>query len=499
MSGLFEKYMFNSNGGATLKSIQFSKDSPVTQFESARIELQKWAPFLQRTGLKPRRFWKGSEAVYIATSEGWYRLGLKKFSKQELNWVHHVLEYLEERSFKNWAVPWQNTIIWEENNSCYLAQPWFVEGERFNSFEPVSVLRIAELMADFYNCGKDYVQSLGIEVARDRWNIEVKWEAELRTLDTLKVDDFPEKIRSDINELRKKLATLLNESLNRWRNSGMNSLFDNQRNIGILGHGSFLLQNVIWIKNDYYLLNWENIAFQPRIFDLVTFILDASNWEAEWILFLIREYSRIQAFWPEEFQGLQALLNYPQGIMEIFGKIQTEELERKSMKEVVRELARKDRCLGKIWRELGNDKRWAGSYYKNNTQYGINKLSMSVAPVETWGGFNELNHSIIKVKDESKLPTDVMERLSFLESNRIIGGRDANVIEGSTLSESEIKANTVNKLAAFEINEPQEEKQSFNDTEDLPEDSILKSSSETDKIIRWATFPASEIVKYQKQ
>jgi hypothetical protein len=472
------------------------KDKDKWEFPNARIEFQKWASLFQRTGLKPRRFLMDGEAVYICTSAGWFRLGFHKYERQELQWVRHMLEHLEERAFKNWAVPWSKTVIyWGENNDGYLIQPWVMAGEYFQAADPGAVQRLAEIMGDFYRSGKDYGTAKGIDIVRDRWsNIEIQWESNLRDLDNLKVDDLPEKARGDINELRKSTSIVLKESLTGWRNSGMHSLFEHQRRTGILGHGRLLARHIVWLENDYYLLNWESLAFQPRIFDLADLIRDVAYWEPEWILYLINEFSRVQPFWPEEYNALQAVLRYPREALLILEKMVAGELDRKLSKEAGKELARKERCLGKVWRELGTDKRWTGNFSDNSSQFGRNKLLMVLSPLETWGDFQGDMDTVISVKNDIRLPAEVIERLSDFDRDRIVGGKDGNILQGAaapfvekTTVEPVIE---IPPVIAPEVDEPQEPEPIPVPVENVP---LATKTKEPEAMIRWTGFPKSSV------
>ncbi len=464
----------------------------ITSFEAARVQFLKWNTIMQRTGLKPRRFLQKSDAVYFGTSEGWFRLSYARYSKPEVHWIRKLLEYLDESSFQNWAVSWRKTIVWEENDHCYLIQPWVMNGDSFQRDDPASIQRIAEIMADFYRTGKGYVESKGIEIRRDRWStLEVEWEESLKKIAKLKIDSLPEKIRGGMVELQKELAVLIRENINNWRSSGIHSLLDHQRRAGVLGHGNLISQNILWQNNDLALLNWEYLAFQPRILDLATLINDASNWEPDWILFIIGEFSKAQPFWREEYTALRILLRHPYHIIRMLERTQPEELERKFLKEAVKELARKERCLGKVWRELGTEKRWGGGILTNNS--GIDRLSMVLSPVETWGEYNGPD-SVIRVRNEAKLPEDVMERLTYFEQNRIVGGRDGSVLDGSVLPvtrETEIvpeKKTEDNPGAEFDTG---------GGLSDVPLPDILikeessppENSTSSVHIIQWGNFP----------
>jgi hypothetical protein len=477
------------------------KDKPTTKFEIFKMEFQKWSSLLQRTGLKPRRFMVEPDAIYFYTPEGWFRLGFNKYTKGEIDWIHSILEYLEERSFKNWAVPWQKTIVWEENDFCYMIQPWVKDGEFFQSSDPASIQRVAEVMADFYRSGKDYIQTKGIEIGRDRWsNIEVEWETDIERLDKLKIDDFPEKARSEVNELRREMSMRLREILSNWRSSGMNCLLEHQKRSGVLGHGNLIVKNILWLGDDYFLLNWEQMAFQPRILDLTTLITDVAYWEPEWILFLINEYSRVQPFWPEEYTGLRILLRHPKNLINTLENIRINGLDRKSLKEAARELARKERCLGKIWRELGTEKRWAGNSLGDNSS--LRRLSMTLSPVETWGDFAGSSDSVIKVKNEAKLPADVIEKLTYFDharaQDRISGGRDGSVLNGSASiilkpepePENHTGIGNQMELKMVDSTAPslKEDHPAVN-TGALKIDTVSEINKNLDKIIRWANFP----------
>lgn len=402
-------------------------------FETIQTDYQKWAPIFSRLGLKPRRYFKDNQAVYTCTVEGWFKLSVVKYEKQELQWLKNILNYLEERSFNNWAVPWQKTIIWEENNFCHLIQPWDFSKTGFIPNDPAAICRIAEVLADFYRCGKDYRENKGIEIFRDRWSaIDLEWEANLKFLENLKEDNYYEKIRKEVHLLKKDTISLLTDCLSIWK-SGINNLFDHHLSSGVISHGNLLTKSIIWKENDFFLLDWENLSFQPKIADLASLINDIGIWEPEWIIYFINEYSKIQPFWPEEYQALKAMLQYPSDIMKVFKEDEPGEVEYKMIKEVNKEMKRKNRCLEKVWRELGNDRRWSkgrGGIEKSNEN---GKISMVLSPIETWGGFEAgQQDSLIYVKTEQKLPNDIYERLVNQTQDRVFGGgREGNIMEAA--------------------------------------------------------------------
>lgn len=478
-----------------LKYERMENDKNRGEFSRAQIEFQKWALLFQRTGLKPRRFLMDSDSVYIGTSAGWFRLGFQKYGRQELQWIHQMLEHLEERAFKNWAVPWSKTIVfWGDNHDGYLIQPWVMAGEYFQAADPGSVQRLAEIMADFYRSGKDYKAAKGIEVVRDRWShIETEWESRLQDLDNLKIDDLPEKARGDVNELRKNAGGILRECISSWRNSGMHSLFEHQRRTGILGHGRLLARHIVWLNNDYYLLNWESLAFQPRVFDLAVLIRDVAYWEPDWILYLINEFSRVQPFWPEEYGALFAVLRYPREAMLILEQLIAGEPDRKRLKEAIKEIARKERCLNKVWRELGTEKRWAGSFPDNRSQFGFNKLSMALSPLETWGDFQGDTDTLINVKNETRLPAEVMARLSDFDRDRIVGGKSDDILQGSAAPFTEEDEAGASEIEIPPVITPENVEPSNSNpdpVENVPQDSKTK---ERETVIRWAGFPKSGV------
>ena len=435
-----------------MKRQRFIEDSDNIGIEFRTDEFQKWLPIFQRLGLKPRRYFKDQEAAYVGTAEGWFRLGFKKYNKQELKWLRRILEYLHERAFHNWAVPWQKTIIWEENTFCYLIQPWALTKEYFQAGDPASISRIAEITAELYSCGKDYSGNRGIEIGRDRWqSIDLEWESALYKLDQFKNDFEHEKLRKEIDELRKNAITALNDSLNSWKKSGLSSLMEHHQRSGVLGHGNLFVKNIIWGGNDYYLLNWEGLAFQPRIVDIASLINDVAWWESDWILFLLNEYSKIQPFWPEEHAALFALLKYPQKIIELLdGGVTTESSDHKNFKEVAKEMARKERCLLKAWKELGTPKRWVWGRETQTIPVSQGKISMVLSPVESWGDFAGQVDSLIQVKHDQKLPKDVMERLTYNNPDRVVAGRDGNILESASK-----EATGYNENNFIEIVEPQ--------------------------------------------
>ncbi|HEX3047669.1 MAG TPA: hypothetical protein VHY08_23155 [Bacillota bacterium] len=406
------------------------KSSGNEDFQTAKTNFQIWGPIFQRLGFKPRRFFTDLEAVYVSTNEGWFRLGLTKYSKQELNWLRNTLKYLEERSFKNWAVPWQKTVIWEEKSFCYLIQPWRLDGECFQADDPASITRVAEILTSLYECGKGYGQAGPMETSRNLWrNLEVGWEAAIHKLEDIKIEDFHEKVRDEVNDLRKEALSSYNDMIKSWRTSGIHSLFEAHRQTGMLGHGNLLSRHLIWRESDYYLLNWEFLAFQPRVRDLAFFINDIAIWDPEWIIYFVTACARIQPFWPEEYQALMVMIKEPVGVFNLLETIRHSEFDRKNLKEVVKSLNKKNRCLEKVWYELGSEKRWPVSPINYHSSYQTPELSMVLRPVEAWGDHNASSDSLIKIADQQpNLPREIMERLSLRGSGKtgsggVVGGK----------------------------------------------------------------------------
>ncbi|HPT87462.1 MAG TPA: phosphotransferase [Bacillota bacterium] len=410
------------------------EDKPLRIFDAICAEYKNWFPIFNRLGLKPRRYFKDDQGVYVATAEGWFRLSMVPYEKGELQWIRSILLYLEERSFANWAVSWQKTIIWEENDSCFLIQPWEFTGESFSPGDPAAIGRVAEILAELYRCGKDYRENKGIEIYRDRWStIEHEWEGEMKRIQELPEDLFHEKVRKEIHGCKKEIGDLLTDCLAIWK-SGINNLFDHHLRSGVIGHGNLTAAKIIWKDKDFYLLDWEHLSFQPKIADLAALINDVGIWEPEWIVYLINEYSRLQPFWPEEYEALKAMLQYPKRIVQLLREENAETLEYKEIKEARKELKRKERCLAKVWRDLGTEKRWAKSRVSSDKiSDDRGKISMVLSPMETWGGFTARQFdSLIHVKSEQRLPKDVLERLTNISEDRVFGGRDGNIMEGAS-------------------------------------------------------------------
>lgn len=488
-----------------MRENRLENEGSLREFESAKINYAKWTPVFQRLGLKPHRFFYNQDAVFICTSDGWFRLSLVKYEKQELKWVRSILEYLEERSFNNWAMPWQKTIIWEENSHCYLIQPWLLTNDCFKAKDPASVVRIAEILADFYRLGKDYHENKGIEIYRDRWSIiETQWGIELEKIHRLSGDIVHEKTGKEFDELKKETLRVLSEAIADWKNSGINSLYEHHRRTGVLGHGNLSMENIIWCGNDYYLLNWEHLAFQPKIADLASLISNVGFWEPDWIIFLINEYSKNQPFWSEEYSALMALLRYPAKAILLLTEAETEEVQRKALKEEVKQMAKKERCLGKVWKELGSKNRWVWGRNSYPGNEDIGKISMVLSPVESWGDFSSPVDSLIKIDNDQKLPSDVIERLNLNIQKGVVSGKEGNILEGAApidgftdISEQQpprIVEELANEEVKEEIAEKEVETTSFNS--DNQQSSLVKEGSrpvEDGKpaLIKWNGFPKS--------
>lgn len=415
-------------------------DETLRVFEQTRVDCQRWYSIFERLDLKPRRYFSADGCVYMGTAEGWFRLSPIHYEKDELYWVQNILQYLEERSFANWAVPWQKTMIWEENDGCYLIQPWIFGKEYFSPADPAAIGRVAEILAGLHRCGRDYCQNKGIEIFRDRWSaIEEHWQLERQRVDALPEEGFDESVRQALAGLKKAITASLSETIDIWRN-GINLLYEHQLHSGMIGHGQLAAKHIVWLKNDYYLLNWEDVSFQPKVADLAMLIEDVGIWEPEWITFLINAYTRFQPFWPEEYQALQVMLQYPKPLLNLVREDNLPRLEWKQIEETRQVLQRKEQCLSRVWQELAADKRWSRQIWLGNGGIEPGKLSAVVSLVETWSGVsNAQNEPLISVRDEGKLPSDsdILERLSHSMEEEVLGGRIGNIIEGAVLAESD--------------------------------------------------------------
>lgn len=488
-----------------MRENRLEDDVSLREFESAKINYAKWMPIFQRLGLKPHRFFYNQEAVYICTSEGWFRLSLVKYEKQELKWVRSILEYLEERSFGNWAMPWQKTIIWEENNHCYLIQPWLLTNDCFKVKDPASVARVAEILADFYRLGKDYHENKGIEILRDRWStIETLWSIELEKIDCLSGDIAHEKTNKEFGELKKETVRVLSEAIADWKSSGISALYEHHRRTGVLGHGNLSLENIVWCGNDYYLLNWEHLAFQPKISDLASLISNVAFWEPDWIIFLINEYSKVQPFWSEEYSALMALLRYPAKAIRLLTEAEAEEVQRKAIKEEVKQMAKKERCLSKVWKELGSKNRWVWGRNSYPANEDMHKISMVLSPIESWGDFSGPVDSLIKIDYDQKLPSDVIERLNLNIQKGVVSGKEGHILEGAAPTESfteiteQQPPRIVEEFANGEEKNEVEEREIETTTSEpdiinssLPEEGNTHNQAEKPALIRWSGFPKS--------
>lgn len=472
-----------------MKHQRLASEPTVKDFELSKSNFLRWTPIFNRLGLRPRKYFCDKDEIFVGTVEGWFRLSFSKYSKQELKWVRNILEYLEERSFNNWAVPWQKTIIWEENTFSYLIQPWLLNGDFFKPDDPASIIRVAEILADFHKSGKDYQENKGIKISRDRWStIEPEWEISYQILDQFKNDFYHEKIRPELNELRKEALPILSECLTGWKTSGITSLLELHLQAGVVGHGNLLAKYIIWGGNDYFFLNWEHLSFQPRVADLACLIIDVAFWEPEWILFFINEYAKVQPFWPEEYTALFVLLRYPRAVLELMEEAKTDEFDRKKIKEVAKEMARKERCLAKVWRELGSQKRWAWNKTINNS-VDSGRISMVLSPVESWGDFSGQVDSLIQVRNDHKLPSEVIDRLTYHDRDRVVGGREGNILQAGRETPDgyvEIVEEPPKPLPEQVENIKKELKKEENVSSKPP---VQHHIQDEPKILQWSCFP----------
>lgn len=487
---------------------------PAGGFIGRKKEFYRWSPLLERSGLKPRRIMAETDAVYVDTSEGWFRIGRRSYPRTELAWLHNVLEYIEERGFRGWAVPWQRTVIWEEGGHCYLVQPWLKEGEGFHPDDPASLARIVEIMTEFYRCGKEYERN-GLEICRDSFSsIPTEWEIARKQLAEIDNGHFPEKHRQEWHDILKKAQSRIADNLKNWEESGVGGLIGQQLSTGVIGHGNLLAKYIVGHDHDFSLLNWEYLAFQPRIKDLASLILDLKLWEPDWLLFLINETAKVQPFWPEEYGALFALLWHPQDLLNALKDSAPEGFNEdrypKNLKEVAKEMARKEKCLTKAWRELGTEKRWAFRSPMADNPVPDGKVSWGLAPVESWGDTGGAPESLIRVKTPNYLPPEVLQSLSYGLPDRIVSGGDSVVLKAANTgtvqpisggvpdlqpsqtvaSETEIALSPVKPAAAVPVQMPQVVKDSVQQLQ--PNHSFpphTERESSPTQILRWADFP----------
>jgi hypothetical protein len=343
--------------------------------------------------------------------------------------------------------------------------------------------------------------------------IELEWEAERQKLEEASEEGLHEKVRKDFSELRKQTQDSINESLTIWRNSGIKSIHEHHSQIGTIGHGDLLAKYLVWCGNDYYLTNWEHLAFQPRAIDLASLINDLAVWEPDWILFFINECSKAQPFWPEEYDALLALLKYPRKAVNLFGAA-AEQFEKKDMKEIIKEQARKERCLTKVWKELSARKRWVWSRTPSSDDRGDQggKISMVLSPVETWGEYLGADDSIIQVNYDQKIPSEIIERLTNPDSDRVLGGRDGNILDATTDNISELEISEEQPVipreeieTVSEINDPvfsptlaginSDAVSQLESSADVVNSPVKIESTLTIHPIQWANFPKPNKVR----
>ena len=480
-------------------------------FLGRKTEYGRWAPLLERSGLKPRRIMPVTDAIYVDTSEGWFRIGRRSYPRAELTWLRSILEYLEQRSFRGWAVPWQKTIIWEEGGHCYLVQPWLDDSGGFQPDDPASLARFVEVLTEFYRCGKEYTRN-GHEICRDRFSsIPREWEMARKQLAEFESGRFSEKHRNEWRDMLKKAQDRIALNLKKWEDSGAGGIIGQQSTTGVIGHGKLLARYIVGRDHDFALLNWEHLAFQPRIQDLATLILDLKLWEPEWLLFLISEAAKAQPFWPEEYSALFTILWHPQELLDAL-KNSEEDQDRKNLKEAGKEMARKERCLTKAWRELGTEKRWA---FRNPLAENLlpdGKVSWVLSPVESWGDTGGAMDSLIRVQNPAYLPPEVMQRLSYGLPDRIVGGGDADVPKAANAEMDRVAGYSVShfqtsqtvpaeaaNLSSPEKSEPvipvQHQEAAETPVEppqpnDMPRHTVTAPSST--QTLRWANFPKKQ-------
>lgn len=330
---------------------------------------QKWRPILERHGFKARRYLPTNDGEFVASEEGWFRLSPVCYEKNHLQWVQNRLRYLDEQSFANWAAPWQKNMIWEEDEGWRLMQPWIFSNDHFSPGDPAGIERVAEILADLHHRGRDYSKSEVRDGIPAQWRtLDQHWQLELEWMDILPEDRANENVRLDLAGVRKATVALLKESIGIWQ-SGIHLLFESDDLVGSIGHGRLKAQDIVWLDNDFYLLDWENVIIQPKVADLAIFIENVGLWEPEWIVLFMAAYTQKQPLWPEEFQMLKLLLEYPKDLLELAREDRLPKLTREEMALSLQELQHKSRCLNEAWRELGARQGWDRRIWLGN---GIN-------------------------------------------------------------------------------------------------------------------------------
>jgi hypothetical protein len=140
--------------------------------------------------------------------------------------------------------------------------------------------------------------------------------------------------------------------------------------------------------------------------------------------------------WPEEYAALSALLRYPGDVLVLLEEANQEDFDKKRIKEVAKDLQRKERILQKLGRELGTNKQWLwGKNDLNPVDPG--RLSMGLSPVETWGHFSGLGDSLIHPNSEYRVPPELLERLNYHEPDRVMRGREDTILHAAAQNEPE--------------------------------------------------------------
>ncbi len=382
-------------------------EKSLTFFRNNKQHYVKLESFLLQFNLKVCRFYEAKDACYFYTNQGWFRFSLISYEKQELLWLKSILEYLEAASFDNWATAWQKSIILEEMRTAYFIQPWFFPEEPFSVSDPASLARAAEIIANFHATSKGFLMECALELKRDRWNdFEKNLDEKLQLINDLELKVYSEKHQKSILEFKNLLLELLKGIKKEWQSLEMNAFLENQLNSGMLTHGAFRPAHLVLQQNNYYLLNWEAIAFRPRVADLADFIGQVNWWEPEWLLFFLGEYFKRQPLCPEEYKAFHILLRFPWEVFAFLEKLLPDKLERKHVKELLKMLSRKNHCLEQMVQEFDAQKRWL--WGKVNTPV-IPKNGTELTSVESWGGFT---------KAEKPSHVTVDERVNGAEAER---------------------------------------------------------------------------------
>jgi CotS family spore coat protein len=285
---------------------------------------------------------------------------LKKISYgiQKLNYIYKAKNHIISNGFERvdrYNLSLNNNPYALVNEDIYIVTDWIDAKEAdFKVLEDVKIA--ARTLAKFHIAARGFDLEENLKVRCDVGKLPYTLEKRLRTLKKMKhmAEKSKKKTEFDMLYLSSidsfyELAKKAYETINM---ESYKKVCDMSLNKKVLCHHDYTYHNIL-IKNsdEVYLVDFDYLKSEVQVYDLSTLIvktLKRVDWNIDYAVVILKEYSAIRELTSDEKEVLKTLLKFPQRFWRLANRYYykeaawTEATFLKKMKEIVDE---KDRYL----------------------------------------------------------------------------------------------------------------------------------------------------------